>query len=211
MPKAMDLTGDRFGRWIALERVPEGKRTKYLCRCVCGAEKLVAHGDLRSGKSKSCGCLRRDVTIKKNTTHGMSHHNRLWRIWVNMRTRCYNSNTTYWDRYGGRGITVCEEWRDSFQSFYDWAMDNGYSDSLTIDRINNDGDYEPNNCRWVTVREQSYNRSDNHFVTLEGTTLPLDKWSRKKGLNPKTVRDRLTRGWSYEKALNTPPDPRWTK
>lgn len=205
---SINLTGKHFGRWIALGE--KNRKGFVFCKCECGTERDVRYWDLVKKKSRSCGCLRRDVTIKRNTTHGMSHHSRLWRIWVNMRTRCYNSNASYWDRYGGRGITVCKEWRDSFQSFYDWAINNGYSDKLTIDRINNDGDYEPSNCRWVTVREQSYNRSDNHLVTLEGTTLPLDKWSRKKGLNPKTVRDRLIRGWSYEKALNTPPDPRWT-
>lgn len=211
MPKAMDLTGDRFGRWIVLERVPEGKKTKYLCRCVCGTEKLVAHGDLRSGKSKSCGCLKRDLTIRRNTTHNESHHTRLWRIWNNMRSRCKYPSTAHWNRYGGRGIDVCEEWDVSYESFKNWALVNGYSDELTIDRINNDGNYEPSNCRWVTPKEQSLNRSNNHMVEIEGEEKPLDEWSRIFKRNPKTVRDRLKRGWSYKRALTTPTDERWSR
>lgn len=138
-----------------------------------------------------------------NYKHG-KRNTRLFSIWANMVTRCYNPNATGYKKYGGRGITICDEWRDNFEVFYDWSMSNGYSDELTIDRINNDGNYEPTNCRWATVKTQSNNRGSNHYVNINGVVRTLTEWCELCGINYRTVQDRLKRGWSVEKALFTP-------
>ena len=136
---------------------------------------------------------------------------RLYRIYRNMLTRCYNSKSMYFNRYGGRGITVCEEWRNDFKSFYEWSMSHGYDDTLTIDRIDNNKGYSPDNCRWITHGEQSANRCNNHIVILNGESRTLSEWCGIYDINYKTVRDRLRRGWSYEKALTAPVDVRFRK
>lgn len=129
---------------------------------------------------------------------------RLYSIYNNMKTRCYNAKSQFYYRYGGRGITICEEWKNDFQVFYEWAMINGYSDGLTIDRIDNNGNYEPDNCRWVDKRTQAVNKCTNHLVTIEGVTKSLKEWSEIFCINYQTVQDRLKRGWSEEKALKSP-------
>ena len=123
---------------------------------------------------------------------------RLYGIYANIKSRCYNSNVPSYKRYGARGITICQEWQNDFKAFYDWAISHGYSDELTIDRIDNDGNYEPSNCRWVSVKEQSTNRCNNHLVTINEMTKALSEWCEFYKINYKTVRDRLKRGWDYE-------------
>lgn len=129
---------------------------------------------------------------------------RLYSIYRNMISRCYNPNTRTYRNYGGRGIGVCEEWLKSFVTFKDWALSNGYKENLTIDRINVDGDYCSENCRWVTLSEQCLNRRNNHYVKIDNSTKPLDEWSKIYGINPKTVRSRLKRGWDEITAIKTP-------
>lgn len=136
---------------------------------------------------------------------------RLYRIYRNVLTRCYNSNSAQFHYYGGRNISVCDEWLNDFKSFYDWSMSHGYNDTLTIDRIDNTKGYSPDNCRWVTMQTQSINRRNNHFVTLHDECKPLCEWCEIYNINYKTVRDRLKRGWDYEKALITPVDVRFRK
>lgn len=138
-----------------------------------------------------------------NYKHGLGK-GRLFSIWVNMKTRCLNPNTPSFKNYGARGITICDEWKDDFKAFYDWSMSHGYSDDLTIDRIDNDGNYEPSNCRWVSMKTQCLNKSDNHIVVLNGVSKPLLSWCEDFRINYKTVRDRLHRGWSYQDALSKP-------
>lgn len=122
-----------------------------------------------------------------------------------MKTRCNNPRCAKYARYGGRGINVCAEWLNDFQAFHDWAMANGYRDDLTIDRINNDGDYSPENCRWITLKEQASNKSTNHLITHDGQTCTIAEWARKTGIPREVLKDRICRyGWEYDRALTTP-------
>lgn len=133
---------------------------------------------------------------------------RLYRIYYNILTRCYNPNAPAYTHYGARGITMCSQWLESFANFKEWAIEHGYRDNLTIDRINVDNGYSPENCRWVTLQEQCLNRRNNHYVTIGEQTKPLDEWSKLYGINPKTVRSRLNLGWDVIEAL-TAPVRRW--
>ena len=145
-----------------------------------------------------------------NYKHGL-RNTRLFSIWTNMLTRCSNKNTEAYKHYGARSITVCDEWRNSFNAFYDWAMSNGYESNLTIDRIDVNGNYSPDNCRWVTVKAQANNRRNNHCVNINGVVRTLTEWCELYGINYRTVQDRLKRGWSVEKALLTPVDTRFRR
>ena len=172
----VDLTGKLFGSLFVTERfgsTHDGKAT-WKCVCECGAEKIVEGYQLRSGKTKSCGCCR------GNTKHGQSN-TRLYRIWKDMKTRCLNPNHDGYERYGGRGITICAEWL-SFEKFYEWAIENGYNDNLTIDRINNELGYEPTNCRWETMETQANNRRSNINIEIGGILHTVAEWSKKTGM-----------------------------
>ena len=174
--------------------------TFVLCECDCGKVTKVRIEHLKSGHTKSCGCYQKKQTSKAKRTHGREPK-RLYSIWSNMKTRCYNKNTECYSGYGGRGITVCDEWK-KFEAFRDWALSNGYSDDLTIDRIDNDGNYEPSNCRWATDDEQRNNTRRNHFLEYQGKRLTIKQWSLIVGISDKTIRDRINRyGWTTEEAL----------
>lgn len=133
-------------------------------------------------------------------THGL-RKTRLYRIWANIKTRCYNHNDPHFQRWGAKGITVCDEWKDDFKAFYDWAMSNGYEEHLTIDRIDNDKGYSPDNCRWATVKEQNQNKKKVRFITYNGKTQTIPEWTKELGLGKETIRERLKRGWSESEAI----------
>lgn len=163
MSKFIDLIGQKFGRLTVITSngsIPPGKRT-WLCKCDCGKETVVATSELRSGKTKSCGCLQKEkaalIGKKYHTIHGMDG-TRIYQCWKDMKRRCYNPKTKSFKNYGGRGILVCNDWLHNFQAFHEWAMANGYRDNLTIDRIDVNGNYEPSNCQWIPLSEQPKNR-----------------------------------------------------
>lgn len=160
-----DLSGRRFGRLVVVKRADECVGHSYghslwMCLCDCGNETYVYGSNLLQGKTKSCGCYHTEMIKAANSTHGESK-TRLHRIWAGMKERCYNTRASNYHNYGGRGISVCDEWRNSFSAFRDWAVLNGYKDHLSIDRINVDGNYEPQNCRWATFIEQNNNKRNN--------------------------------------------------
>ena len=207
MGKFIDLTGQRFGRWTVLERAENDSRgtARWFCQCDCGKQHIVRGYDLRSGLSRSCGCLQKEVAAKSNRKF-FKRDMRLNRIWVAMRKRCSNPNSQYYYLYGGRGITVCQEWEANFGSFQNWAIENGYMPDLTIDRIDNELGYSPENCRWASIQEQANNHRNNVMITYKGQTLTVAQWSVLVGINQSTLRSRIAAGWPIKKALLLKPN-----
>lgn len=200
---AKDLTGCRVGRLTVLSKETQNV---WKCICDCGNIAFVRSCHLTSEHTKSCGCLQKERASQSATKHGKSIE-RIAGIWYGMRKRCYNKNRPEFKNYGGRGIKICDEWKDDFQAFYDWAMSNGYSDDLTIDRIDVNGNYEPSNCRWISNREQQNNRRTSHLLTYDGETHTLKDWAKIKGINYSTLRGRINvYKWDVSKALNIVPN-----
>lgn len=160
---AINLIGQQFGRLTVIERAvsPDTKNAHWLCRCKCGNYKVTTRRALVRGDVQSCGCYQRERRAQGNTIHG-GHGTRLYSIWRNMKERCYKPYAPKYPLYGGRGITVCDEWLHNFSAFRDWALSNGYQNDLTLDRIDNDEGYNPDNCRWATFSEQNRNRRHYH-------------------------------------------------
>lgn len=202
-----DLTGQRFGKLTVVRRdkdyvSPKGYvAVNWLCKCDCGEYAIVRGCNLKSGASQSCGCER---TIHPNRLRHGDAHTRLHNIWQGMRTRCNNQNDASYRWYGGRGICVCEEW-NSYEPFRDWAYENGYDDSLSIDRIDVNGNYEPNNCRWADTVTQANNTRSNHVLDFNNQSHTMAEWSRITGLPYSKIKSRINKcGWDVERALTTP-------
>lgn len=201
-----NLVGKTFGRLIVIERAENyftqnGKSERqWLCECQCGNKTVVLGHNLLKGQTQSCGCLAREHSAIRATRHGESD-SRLYHIWTGMKQRCYNPKAKSYKDYGGRGITVCDEWKDNFQAFYDWAMANGYDDMLSIDRINSNDIYNPLNCRWATMEEQQNNKRNNHLLTYKGETLTVNQMARKYGLNIGVFKFNISKGIDVETAI----------
>lgn len=203
MGKHIDLGGKRFGRLTVTEEffVDKHGRRRWKCFCECGKSVYVTTNNLTSGHTKSCGCWNKEVKAKTHTKHGMSQ-SRIYSIWSNMKARCECETNDAYHLYGGRGIKVCDEWRD-FNNFAKWARENGYRKDLTIDRIDNDGDYCPDNCRWATAKEQGNNTRTCKMITYNGETKTMRGWEEKMGLSKGVIHWRLNHGWSEKEAIET--------
>lgn len=192
--KVHDLTNQKFGLLTVVElEITNSRKTYWKCLCECGNYKTARSDSLICGAIRSCGCMKKQqdrVNLTANHSHKMSG-TRLYHIWVGMKGRCSNPNNQDYKRYGGRGITVCKEWVDSFANFMEWANKHGYSKKLTLDRIDYNGNYEPDNCRWATPKEQSNNRSSNRMVTIGDETMNVTQWCEKFGIKVSRVRDKI--------------------
>ena len=191
--------GDRFGRLTVIREAERQYGHRYiLVRCDCGNEKTVNLGSLVKGSSKSCGCFRKEYISDRNYKHGFTYRNndkeRLYNIWMGIKRRCCDTDDKGYHNCGGRGITVCDEWLNDYSSFRTWSYENGYTDELTIDRINNDAGYDPDNCRWVSMEIQSNNTRVNHRVTYKGETHTLAEWGRITGIKSDLIGARIKKG-----------------
>lgn len=205
MSNFRDLTGQRFGELVVVERATNGKgrSTRWLCSCDCGNETVVYAANLTRGMTKSCGCTRAEKVAQKLSTHRETK-TRLYQIWYNMITRCYNPNSSHYEHYGARGVTVCDNWR-KYENFRDWALSSGYQDDLTIERIEVNGNYEPSNCKWATRKQQANNKRTSRYIEFNGQRRTVAEWADSMGMDKRALWDRLfVQNWSIERALTTP-------
>lgn len=225
MGRVKDLTGIKFGKLMVIERngLNNQNRAMWLCQCECGNEKTISSHDLQHG-TISCGCVGKEQRLKnlekgRGWNKGITKYKncekpkrqckrsknvgfkRLKSIYYKMINRCYNIKNDRYKDYGARGITICEEWKESVDNFITWSLNNGYSDNLTIDRINNDLGYSPQNCRWATKKEQANNTRNNRKVTYKNMTKNITQWGEYLRIKPHTIGTRLDRGWSIEESL----------
>lgn len=213
MGKKKDLTGQRFGRLVVLYETSERKHTKVVwhCRCDCGNEVDIRSGSLTSGHTMSCGCYKRERAAEVHTTHGMNRQGKphsVYQTWQCMLQRCENPNNSAYKDYGGCGIKVCDEWHDA-EKFIGWALANGWQKGLQLDRIDNNGNYEPSNCRWATREEQARNRRTNHLVTFNAKTRTMAEWAEEVGVKRHILYDRINNlHWPIERALTEPVNER---
>jgi len=214
MAKLIDLTGMRFGRLVVVKQAepytsPGGHRSaRWLCKCDCGNEKIIRHSSLVNGDSTSCGCYQKENMARIFKTHGIGNETRLYRIWQGSKNRCLNpKNRDYW-KYGGRGITYYEPWVKDFIAFRDWAFANGYKDSLTLDRNDNDKGYSPDNCRWVSYEIQENNRRNNSFIEIDGVKKTIAQWARYMNVSSNLICDRIKNGWNERDAVLIPKGER---
>jgi len=197
-----NLVGQKFSRLeVVSHHHKTGKKVFWICKCECSKEVVVLGGSLTSVNTTSCGCFKKEETTKRFTTHGMTHTS-TFKSWSDMKQRCLNPNDRGYKHYGGRGIQVCQRWQESFENFLE---DMGVCpDGLTLDRQNNDGNYEKDNCKWATKDEQMNNRRNSVVLEYEGQSKTAAQWAKEKGISPYTIYDRLSSGWSAERAISTP-------
>lgn len=205
MGNIKDLTGQTFGKLIVIKYVYTKNHFLYwLCKCDCGNEKICCGHELKNGNIKSCGCL------KKSRKQDIGNDKRLYNVWNTIRHRCYNPKRNSYHLYGGKGIGLCDEWQNDFSAFRDWALDNGYDETAkrgecTIDRIDNNKDYSPDNCRWTNMKIQCNNRSDNRLIEYNGCVHTLSEWANVLNVNKNSLNNRINNlKWSIEKSFTTP-------
>lgn len=202
--KIENLTNQKFNKLLVLRRLPnQGKKVMWECLCDCGNLTSVTTSNLKSGRTKSCGCLRINQIVSRSTTHNQRHTN-LYEVWKTIKQRCCNPNSQAYKNYGARGISICNEWKIDFNSFYLWSMSNGYRKGLTIDRIDFNGNYEPSNCRWVDRLTQANNTRTNVFIEFNNEIHTIAEWSRIYNIKPTVLYCRLRKGWSLEKSVTEP-------
>lgn len=211
MPNTIDLTGQKYGYLLAIKRVGTSKdgRPLWLFNCKCGNKPIINSKDVRSGHSKSCGCLAKELLTKRNLKHGQAFRHKAspeYRSWLGMRTRILDPTYHYYEHYKKRGIKICERWLNTEDGFSNFLKDMGKRPiGTSLDRENNEGNYEPGNCRWATHKQQMNNTSFNKLITFNGETLNQTQWAEKLKLpNSNIILKRLKRGWSLEKTLTTP-------
>ena len=202
----IDLTGQKFGRLIVVKRVQNiGTRTAWLCKCQCGNERIATSGNLRQGNTTSCGCYHREAASIANIKHRKSRE-KIYIEWSGIKTRCYNKTFDQYMNYGGRGITMCDRWRESFEAFYEDVSklphfgEQGY----TLNRKDNDGNYEPNNVEWADRINQANNKRNNHLLTYNGKTQTIAQWSSDKNIPSSVILKRLSLGWGVDETLTKP-------
>lgn len=200
MGKLIDIVGQRYGRLLVVGFIERrNKHSIYKCLCDCGREVEASSNILRVGKKKSCGCYNSELIKTRSTTHGLTMHP-LFRTWCDMKNRCYYVKHNRFLNYGGKGIKVHEPWLN-FINFYNWATNNGWEKGLTIDRIDNNKNYEPNNCKFSTIKQQNRNRTTCKYIEYNGQKMTIVEWSEKLNIPYGTLQSRLKRGWSVEKAF----------
>lgn len=209
--RKVDITGQKFGKLTAIKKVgSDGHSSLWLCRCECGNEKIVTLPHLRQS-TKSCGCLSKEVARLNGEKSKIGERSRvhgdfgkpLYGVWAAMKRRCNNPNSCYYKEYGGRGIRVCADWLE-YIPFKEWSLNNGYQNGLSIDRIDSNGNYEPANCRWTTMKKQQNNRRNNIRLLYKGKSYTPLEITELTGLRPRTIRGRLERGWSIDEIIETP-------
>ena len=195
MKARINRIGQVYGSWTILSMTVN---RKVKARCICGTEKEIYVGALLIGKSNSCGCQR-----KNRYKHGGTH-TRLYGVWQAIKRRCYMKTIADYKNYGGRGIRMADEWINEFEPFRKWSLENGYKKGLEIDRTNNDGNYEPSNCKWVTHTVNGNNKRNSKFATINGKTQTISQWATESGISRKTIQSRLNYGWEDERLLLSP-------
>lgn len=219
LAKSLNLEGKRFGRLTAVSLAPYESGTeesaRWKCLCDCGNEAIIVAKNLISGNTRSCGCLLPDILNERNKSNAVHNgsYDRLYCVWQGMKNRCYSVKNHAYKDYGGRGISVCDEWigEGGYDRFKSWAYSNGYDENAprgkcTLDRVDVNGNYEPSNCRWVSLLVQANNKRNIRMYELNGEEKPFSVWCREYDINPSLVRQRMKNyGWSFEKAVSTPP------
>ena len=208
----VDITNQKYGRLTVIKRAedrvsPAGKhRVMWTCQCECGRIKDISADNLKGGKTLSCGCLQKQRVQETIGKHGDTD-SRLYNVWSAIKRRCYKDYEPKFSRYGGRGIKMCDEWRDDYTAFMEWSLANGYRYDMqrgecTLDRINNDGDYSPDNCRWVSLKKQANNRATNRYITFNGETHTIAEWADIVHIPYERLYQRITKyGYEFERAI----------
>ena len=213
MKNKIEVTeGQKYGKLSIIKEVsPIGNKKRILCKCDCGNIKEYSMDRVIHGRTQSCGCLRNEMFLTRRNNNGTSVYpkeatdSKLYKIWNSMKCRCYTVSSGAYFKYGAKGIRMCDEWKNDFMAFYNWALANGYSDELTIDRIDYRGNYEPSNCRWADIRTQANNKSNVRKYEYNGELHTMTEWSENMNINYSALWERLNvLGWSVEKALTTP-------